>query len=76
MARASVLQSWAPFCCGCGPTERRLPFAAVRGMSPDDFVRLLSFDMGAAGVVVGTNYRFGYKVCCASLQCYTYFFTQ
>ncbi len=58
-----MLQSWAPFCCGCGPIEKRLPFAAVRSMSPEDFVGLLSLDLGATGVVVGTNYRFGYKVC-------------
>ena len=62
MARVSVLQSWAPFCCGLAPMEWRLPFAAVRGMSPEDFVRLLTSDLRAAGVVVGTNYRFGYKV--------------
>ncbi len=60
--RMTVLQSWAPFCCGNAPIERRLPFAAVRGMSPEDFVKLLASDLRAAGVVVGTNYRFGYKV--------------
>ena len=60
--RAAVLQSWAPSCGGTVPQERRLPFAAVRGLSPEAFVALLAHDLRAAGVVVGRNYRFGYKV--------------
>lgn len=45
------------------PRLRTIPFAAVRQLSPRDFVDALANDLQAAGVVVGRNYRFGYKVC-------------
>lgn len=60
--REAVLQSWAPYCRGIVPQERCLPFAAVRSLSPEDFVQLLASDLHASGVVVGMNYRFGYRV--------------
>ena len=59
--REAVLRSWASHCSGVVPRERCLPFAAVRGLSPQGFVQLLAEDLHAAGVVVGENYRFGYK---------------
>ena len=60
-SREEVLRSWAPYCDGMVPREHCLPFAAVRALSPQDFVQLLAGDLHAAGVVVGENYRFGYK---------------
>ncbi|GBF97671.1 FAD synthetase chloroplastic [Raphidocelis subcapitata] len=41
--------------------QRYIPFAAIRSLSPEAFVALLARDLGAAGVVAGVNYRFGYK---------------
>jgi FAD synthase len=43
------------------PQERSIPFADVRDLSPEEFVTVLANDLGAKGVVVGSNYRFGYK---------------
>ncbi|KXZ54328.1 hypothetical protein GPECTOR_5g411 [Gonium pectorale] len=43
------------------PRLRTLPFSLIRGMSPEEFVALLARDLGAAGVVAGRNYRFGFK---------------
>lgn len=43
--RARVLASWAPFCGGKAPCQRFIPFAAVRLMSPEEFVRVLALDM-------------------------------
>ena len=43
--RARVLASWAPFCGGQGPCQRFIPFAAVRSMSPEEFVRVLALDL-------------------------------
>lgn len=60
--RAVVLRSWAPFCSGRAPRMRCVPFGAVRQLSPQDFVAALAEDLRAAGVVVGLNYRFGFKV--------------
>jgi FAD synthase len=40
---------------------RCVPFGAVRQLSPEDFVSALVHDLRAAGVVVGLNYRFGFK---------------
>lgn len=60
--REEVLRSWAPHCGGAVPRERCLPFAAVRDLSPQDFVQLLARDLRASGLVVGENYRFGYRV--------------
>ncbi|KAG2424500.1 hypothetical protein HYH02_015170 [Chlamydomonas schloesseri] len=49
--------------CGSGRVVRlrTLPFSRIRGMSPEEFVALLARDLGAAGVVAGRNYRFGFK---------------
>ncbi|KAG2493236.1 hypothetical protein HYH03_008652 [Edaphochlamys debaryana] len=44
-----------------GMRLRTLPFSLIRGMSPEAFVALLAADLGAAGVVAGRNYRFGFK---------------
>ncbi len=60
--REAVLRGWAPFCGGTTPRLRCVPFSAVRQLSPDDFVAALAHDLRAAGVVVGNNYRFGFKV--------------
>lgn len=47
---------------GPSPRQRFIPFAAVRSLSPREFVRVLAQELQVAGVVVGQNYRFGYKV--------------
>ncbi|KAG2427357.1 hypothetical protein HXX76_012551 [Chlamydomonas incerta] len=49
--------------CGAGRVVRlrTMPFGQIRGMSPEEFVALLARDLGAAGVVAGRNYRFGFK---------------
>ena len=59
--RPRVLASWEKACAGVVPQERGIPFSQVRHLSPEDFVALLAEDLGAVGVVVGSNYRFGYK---------------
>ena len=46
--RARVLQSWAPFCHGHAPRQHLVPFANVRTLSPDEFVRLLAEDLKVA----------------------------
>lgn len=61
-SRPAILQSWAPACGGVVPRLRCVPFAAVRQLSPLDFVTALVRDLKASGVVVGCNYRFGHKV--------------
>lgn len=59
--RPRVLGSWEKACAGVVPRERGVPFSQVRHLSPEEFVGLLAEDLGAVGVVVGSNYRFGYK---------------
>ncbi len=59
--RSRVLGSWVKVCAGVVPRERGIPFSKVRHLSPEEFVGLLAEDLGAVGVVVGSNYRFGYK---------------
>ncbi|KAL4424006.1 hypothetical protein ABPG75_001307 [Micractinium tetrahymenae] len=59
--RQRVLDSWAAHCQGRQPQECAIPFAEVRTMSPEAFVELLAAELQAAGVVVGSNYRFGYR---------------
>ena len=59
--RPRVLHSWTSACEGKLPIQRTLPFQAIRTMAPSDFVKLLAKKLGAAGVVAGSNYRFGYK---------------
>ncbi|CAD7695701.1 unnamed protein product [Ostreobium quekettii] len=59
--KARVLASWSPFCGGLVPSMRYLPFEEIRGLSPEDFVRLLAEELGAKGIVAGQNYKFGYK---------------
>lgn len=61
MDRTRVLASWKDACSGSVPKEHAIPFSEVRNMSPEDFVSLLVSDLGVEGVVVGSNYRFGYK---------------
>lgn len=60
-SRPAILRGWAPACGGVVPHLRRVPFAAVRHLSPREFVTALALDMKASGVVVGCNYRFGFK---------------
>ncbi len=57
-----MLCSWSAACHGTVPRLRSIPFAAVRQLSPRDFVTALAHDLLAAGIVVGRNYRFGFKV--------------
>lgn len=59
--RATVLESWRGVCSGVVPSECIVPFSEVHKMSPEEFVRLLAQDLCANGVVVGSNYRFGYR---------------
>ena len=41
--------------------EHSVPFASIREMSPERFVKTLKERLGVAGVVAGENYRFGYR---------------
>ena len=59
--RQRVLKTWEKVCCGAVPAECRIPFAEVRTMSPEEFVELLVIELGVKGIIVGSNYRFGYK---------------
>jgi FAD synthetase len=59
--RSRVLATWAAACGGTRPRECFVPFQDVRTMPPEAFVRLLAEELQVAGVVVGSNYRFGYK---------------
>ena len=43
--RGRVLRSWAPACGGREPRLRLVPFAAVRGLQPAEFVRVLAQDL-------------------------------
>lgn len=43
--------------------QHYIPFSAIRSMSPEEFVELIVKDLKAAGVVAGTNYRFGELLC-------------
>ena len=40
--RGAVLASWAEHCGGLVPRQRFIPFAEVRSLSPEDFVRVLA----------------------------------
>ena len=40
--RGEVLASWAEHCGGLVPCQRFIPFADVRSLSPEDFVRVLA----------------------------------
>lgn len=40
--RGEVLASWAEQCGGLVPRQRFIPFAEVRSLSPEDFVRVLA----------------------------------
>ncbi|KAK9825527.1 hypothetical protein WJX74_004091 [Apatococcus lobatus] len=59
--RPRILAAWTQDCRGHTPRQRYVPFAAVRHLQPEDFVAMLAEDLQVAGVVVGENYRFGYK---------------
>lgn len=59
--RSRVLYSWKHVCLGAVPREHRMPFGSIRNLSPEEFVALLAVNLGVKGVVVGSNYRFGYK---------------
>ncbi len=43
--RPRILASWARHCAGCIPRQRYVPFAAVRHLSPEDFVAMLAEDL-------------------------------
>ena len=43
--RGRVLRSWAPACGRREPRLRMVPFAAVRGLPPAEFVRVLAEDL-------------------------------
>ena len=59
--RPRVCEAWAPECDDQIVREHRIPFAAIRRMSPEEFVLTLRDDIGVGGVVAGRNYRFGFK---------------
>ncbi|KAK9866980.1 hypothetical protein WJX84_001082 [Apatococcus fuscideae] len=59
--RPHILAGWAQACAGRTPHQRYVPFTALRNLSPEEFVAVLAEDFRVAGVVVGENYRFGYK---------------
>lgn len=52
--RARILATWPG-----APAELVLPFAAVRGLDPAAFLRLVRAELGAGGLVVGENFRGG-----------------
>ena len=49
--RTRILSSWAPWSYGRPPCMRLVPFAAVRYMSPEEFVKTLAFDFQARTTV-------------------------
>lgn len=55
---ASVLAAWSRE-LGRVVSAHQLDFAAVRGLAPAAFVALLREEHGIAGVVTGTDFRFG-----------------
>ena len=59
--RRRVLETWRDSCRGYTPHEYLIPFAEIRKMEPEKFIQVLAQDLGVSGVVVGENYRFGYK---------------
>ncbi|XP_068643732.1 FAD synthetase 1, chloroplastic-like [Aristolochia californica] len=59
--RERVLALWAPCCGNIIPVEYQIEFSNVRHLSPRQFVKRLSNELGVSGVVAGENYRFGYK---------------
>ena len=46
--RPRVLTSWGPYCGGIVPLQRYIPFAAVRQLSPNDFVKVLALNLKVA----------------------------
>ncbi len=46
--RPRVLTSWAAYCGGVVPLQRYIPFAAVRQLSPNDFVKVLALNLKVA----------------------------
>ncbi|MBA3700701.1 MAG: riboflavin biosynthesis protein RibF [Planctomycetes bacterium] len=56
--RARVLAGWSQT-LGTAVREIELPFADLRGLSPDDFITLLRTTHGATALVVGEDFRFG-----------------
>ena len=59
--RERVLELWSED-LGAPVRERTLPFADVRSLAPDAFVRdVLAEALGAGAVVCGENYRFGHR---------------
>jgi len=62
--RARVYADWqADMHGGARPFEITVPFRQVRHLQPEDFVKVMVFEMGAKGMVCGENYRFGYRAC-------------
>lgn len=56
-----MLSTWAPLCHNQTPQELYIPFKEVRSLSPRAFVDLLAQTLHVRRVVVGENYRFGYR---------------
>ena len=68
--RKRILESWAPTCGGVAPVQRSIPFADIRTMEAEKFVKLLATDLAVFGVVVGANFRFGaLPIVWLALQC-------
>lgn len=60
--RDRVLRGWSDAMAnGSQPKEVVIPFKDVRHLQPEDFVKVLVYEMGASGIVCGENYRFGYR---------------
>ena len=67
--RGEVLASWAEHCGGLVPRQRFIPFAEVRSLSPEDFVRVLAEGLkviAAAHASKGVSTPCG--ICCAPLD--------
>lgn len=58
--RDGILRAWGAE-VGRPVGFRVLPFLDVRELRPEEFVRLLVEEVGAAGVVCGRDWRFGYR---------------
>lgn len=56
--RHRVLGTWGAE-LGRTVAELELPFAGIRGLSPEAFIAQLATDHGIGGIVTGRNFRFG-----------------
>lgn len=58
--RDGILRGWAAE-VGKSVAYKALPFSGVRSLTPREFVQLLVDDLGATGLVCGSDWKFGYR---------------